>query len=72
MQGTEKEWKACKGLLLKALKSVVFRGLYAGPYLGILRPWAQENSATSPPPSPYSYSVMCKQKQHKKLTKDKT
>ena len=41
-----------------------------GPYLGILRPWAQENFV--PPPPTCSYSVMCKQKQHKKLTKDKT
>jgi hypothetical protein len=40
-----------------------------GPYLDILRPWAQENFA---PPLICSYSVMCKQKQHKKLTKDKT
>jgi hypothetical protein len=39
-----------------------------GPYLGILRPWAQENFA---PPPICSYSVMCKQKQHQKLTKDK-
>ena len=38
-----------------------------GPYLGILRPWAQENSA--PPPLICSYSVMCKQKQHKKTDK---
>ena len=43
----------------------------AGPYLGILRPWAQEKFAP-PPPLICSYSVMCKQKQHKKLTKDKT
>jgi hypothetical protein len=40
-----------------------------GPYLGILHPWAQENFVL---PLISSYSVMCKQKQHKKLTKDKT
>jgi hypothetical protein len=43
--------------------------LYPGPYLGILRPWTQENFA---PPLICSYSIMCKQKQHKKLKKDKT
>jgi hypothetical protein len=36
---------------------------YTGPYLGILRPWAQESFV---PPLICSYSVMCKQKQHKK------
>jgi len=41
----------------------------SGPYLGILRPWAQENFA---PPPLFVRIVMCKQKQHKKLTKDKT
>jgi hypothetical protein len=41
----------------------------SGPCLGILRPWAQENFA---PPLICSYSVMYKQKQHKKLTKEKT
>jgi hypothetical protein len=46
--------------------SVLFTGhLYpqAGPYLGILRPWAQENFA---PQHTSSYSVMCKQKQYQK------
>jgi hypothetical protein len=49
------------------------KGAHPGPYLGILRPWAQENFAhTPPPPLICSYSVTCKQKQHKKLTKYKT
>jgi hypothetical protein len=35
--------------------------LWPGPYLGILRPWAQENV----PPLICSYSVMCKKKNTK-------
>jgi hypothetical protein len=43
---------------------------WPGPYLGILRHRKKKNFV--PPPLICSYSVMCKQKQHKKLTKDKT
>jgi hypothetical protein len=40
--------------------------LWPGQYLGTLHPWAQ----TNPPPLLIcSYSVMCKQKQHKKTDK---
>ena len=44
--------------------------LLAGRYLGTLRPWAQENFV--PPPPLLVHIQLCKQKQHKKLTKDKT
>jgi predicted FMN-binding regulatory protein PaiB len=44
--------------------------LWPGPYLGILRPWAQENA---PPPSfvRIQLCVSKKKNTHRKLTKDK-
>jgi hypothetical protein len=48
-----------------SVSMVVIRGpfsgsglLYAGPYLGILRPWAQENFAPPTPSLICSHSVM--------------
>jgi hypothetical protein len=43
--------------------------LWPGPYLGILRPWAQENM----PPSLFVRIQLCvSKKKTQKMTKDKT
>jgi hypothetical protein len=42
------------------------------PVFWYFTPLGQENYGSPPPPPICSYSVMCKQKQHKTLTKDKT
>ena len=63
----------CRGWVTHLLNSwritVVCHALCAGPYLGILRPWAQQNFA---PPLFVRIQLCVSRNNTKKLTKDKT